>query len=90
MATFTIKIDSEDLARDVLSHFGCLDEDDVPDLISDEEEGEEELFHGGRFFLQRRRKVCRPDAHCGSMLRRVPSGIARRIQRPVFTAFSRR
>ena len=42
MATFTIKIDSEDLARDVLSHFGCLDEDDVPDLISDEEEGEEE------------------------------------------------
>ena len=34
MATLTIKIDSEELAREVLAHLNYLPEDDVPDLIS--------------------------------------------------------
>lgn len=38
MATLTIKIDSEDLAREVLTHLGYLPEDDVPDLVTDVEE----------------------------------------------------
>jgi hypothetical protein len=44
MATLTIKIDSEDLARKVLSHLGYLPEDEmIPDLIvEDEEEPEPE------------------------------------------------
>lgn len=42
MATITIKIDSEELARDVLAHLGYLPEDDdIPDLVSVEEEEEE-------------------------------------------------
>ena len=40
MATITIKIDSEELARDVLEHLGYLPEDEVPDLVSDEEDEE--------------------------------------------------
>ena len=43
MATITIKIDSEQLAREVLTHLGYLPEDDdVPDLISIESEDETE------------------------------------------------
>ena len=42
MATLTIKIDSEDLAREVLTHLGYLPEDDVPDLVSVEAEDAEE------------------------------------------------
>jgi hypothetical protein len=44
MATITIKIDSEDLARDVLTHLGYLPEDDpeIPDLVSSEDEDEPE------------------------------------------------
>jgi hypothetical protein len=38
MATLTIKIDSEDLAREVLTHLGYLPEDDMPDLVTDVEE----------------------------------------------------
>jgi hypothetical protein len=34
MATITIKIDSDELAREVLTHLGYLPEDDLPDLIS--------------------------------------------------------
>lgn len=34
MATITIKIDSEELAREVLNHLGYLPSDDIPDLIS--------------------------------------------------------
>jgi hypothetical protein len=41
MATITIKIDSEDLARDVLIHLGYLP-DDVPDLVSSEEDEDED------------------------------------------------
>ena len=37
MATITIKIDSEELAREVLTQLGYLPGDDIPDLISDEE-----------------------------------------------------
>lgn len=42
MATITIKIDSEQLAREVLTQLGYLpeDADDVPDLISDDDEPE--------------------------------------------------
>lgn len=53
MATLTIKIDSEELAREVLTHLGYLpeDDDDVPDLISifdedEEEEPEKEIPRG--------------------------------------------
>jgi hypothetical protein len=43
MATITVKIDSEDLAREVLSHMGYLpDDEDIPDLISVDEDDEEE------------------------------------------------
>ena len=38
MATITIKIDSEELARDVLEHLGYLPEDEVPDLESEDDE----------------------------------------------------
>jgi hypothetical protein len=38
MATITIKIDSDDLAREVLAQLGYLPEDDIPDLVSVEEE----------------------------------------------------
>jgi hypothetical protein len=42
MATLTIKIDSEELAREVLTHLGYLPEDEmIPDLIDDEEDEEE-------------------------------------------------
>jgi hypothetical protein len=42
MATITIKIDSDELAREVLTHLGYLPEDDdIPDLVSVEEEEEE-------------------------------------------------
>lgn len=44
MATITIKIDSDELAREVLTQLGYLPGDDIPDLISvesDEEEAEE-------------------------------------------------
>jgi hypothetical protein len=38
MATITIKIDSDELAREVLTQLGYLPgDDDIPDLISDEE-----------------------------------------------------
>lgn len=42
MATLTIKIESEDLAREVLTHMGYLPEDDIPDLVSVKDEDEEE------------------------------------------------
>ena len=43
MATITVKIDSEDLAREVLSHMGYLpDDEDIPDLISVDEDEEDE------------------------------------------------
>ena len=38
MATLTIKIESEDLAREVLTHLGYLPEDDLPDLVEVEED----------------------------------------------------
>jgi hypothetical protein len=40
MATLTIKIDSEELAREVLAHLGYLPEDDpeMPDLVTDVDE----------------------------------------------------
>lgn len=38
MATLTIKIDSDELARDVLAHLGYLPEDDAPDRASDADE----------------------------------------------------
>ena len=43
MATITIKIDSEQLAREVLTQLGYLpgEDDDIPDLISIESEDEE-------------------------------------------------
>lgn len=34
MATFTIKIESNDLARDFLTHMGYIPDDDIPDLVS--------------------------------------------------------
>lgn len=34
MATFTIKIDSNDIAREVLTYMGYIPEDDIPDLVS--------------------------------------------------------
>ncbi len=46
MATLTIKIESEDLAREVLAHLNYLPEDQVPDLISVDEsdsDGNEEI-----------------------------------------------
>jgi hypothetical protein len=42
MATITIKIESDELAREVLTQLGYLPEDDIPDLMSVEEEEEEE------------------------------------------------
>jgi hypothetical protein len=42
MATITIKIESEELAREVLTQLGYLPGDDVPDLISVESEEEPE------------------------------------------------
>jgi hypothetical protein len=42
MATITIKIDSDDLAREVLTQLGYLPGDDIPDLISVESEEEPE------------------------------------------------
>ena len=44
MATITIKIESEELAREVLTQLGYLPSDDVPDLISDVSEDEPEDF----------------------------------------------
>ena len=41
MATITIKIESEQLAREVLTQLGYLPSDDVPDLISVESEDEQ-------------------------------------------------
>ena len=41
MATLTIKIESNDLAREVLTHLGYMPEDDIPDLISDADSTEE-------------------------------------------------
>jgi hypothetical protein len=41
MATFTIKIESNELARDFLTHMGYIQEDDIPDLISDVDSTEE-------------------------------------------------
>ena len=39
MATITIKIDSDELSREVLTHLGYLPEDDdIPDLVSVEDE----------------------------------------------------
>lgn len=38
MATFTIKIDSNDIAREVLTYMGYIPEDDIPDLVSDSSE----------------------------------------------------
>ena len=43
MATITIKIESEELAREVLTQLGYLPSDDVPDLISDESDDEPEV-----------------------------------------------
>jgi len=42
MATITIKIDSDELAREVLTQLGYLPGDDVPDLISVESDEEPE------------------------------------------------
>lgn len=41
MATFTIKIDSNDLVREVLTYMGYIPEDDIPDLVSDTDSTEE-------------------------------------------------
>jgi hypothetical protein len=41
MATITIKIESEELAREVLTQMGYLPCDDIPDLVSVEDEPEE-------------------------------------------------
>jgi hypothetical protein len=38
MATLTIKIESDELAREVLTHMGYLPEDDIPDLVTDDED----------------------------------------------------
>jgi hypothetical protein len=43
MATITIKIESEELAREVLTQLGYLPSDDVPDLISDKSDDEPEV-----------------------------------------------
>jgi hypothetical protein len=40
MATITIKIESDELAREVLTQLGYLPEDDIPDLISVESDEE--------------------------------------------------
>ena len=40
MATITIKIESEELARDVLEHMGYLPEEEVPDLVDDDDDEE--------------------------------------------------
>jgi hypothetical protein len=42
MATITIKIDSDELAREVLTQLGYLPGDDIPDLISVESDEEPE------------------------------------------------
>jgi hypothetical protein len=42
MATITIKIDSDELAREVLTHLGYLPGDDIPDLISIDDPDDEE------------------------------------------------
>lgn len=44
MATLTIKIDSEELARKVLSHLGYLSDEEIPDLISVAEPEENEVI----------------------------------------------
>ena len=38
MATLTIKIESDELAREVLTHMGYLPEEDIPDLVTDDED----------------------------------------------------
>jgi hypothetical protein len=38
MATITIKIETDELAREVLEHMGYLPEDEVPDLVSDDDD----------------------------------------------------
>ena len=43
MATITIKIESEQLAREVLTQLGYLPSDDVPDLVSEDEQSEAEV-----------------------------------------------
>lgn len=42
MATITIKIDSDTLAREVLETLGYIDYDEPPELIDDDEEEEED------------------------------------------------
>jgi hypothetical protein len=42
MATITVEIANETLAREVLAHMGYLPDDEIPDLVSDEEETDEE------------------------------------------------
>lgn len=36
MATITVKIDSETLAREVLANFGYIDDDGPPPLVDDD------------------------------------------------------
>lgn len=44
MATITIKIDSDELAREVLTHLGYLPGDDMPDLMDMEDSTPVEVF----------------------------------------------
>lgn len=43
MATITIKIDSEELARDVFAHLGYLPKDDMSYEEEDDDDEEEEI-----------------------------------------------
>ena len=42
MATFTVKIESDDLVREVLTRMGYISEDDIPDLVSSVADSTEE------------------------------------------------
>jgi hypothetical protein len=42
MATITVEIANETLAREVLAHMGYLPDDEIPELVSDEETDEED------------------------------------------------
>ena len=72
MATLTIKIESDELAREVLTHMGYLPEDDIPDLVSVEDEEapvEDELLPKVPFIPSLHTMATRetPKTHVGAM-----------------------
>jgi hypothetical protein len=52
MATITIKIETEDLAREVLAHLGYLPGDDIPDLIDVEDSTPVEVFRAPKTHVE--------------------------------------